>query len=103
VFGDYHPQMDTAARMKLWCAARGYRGGDGSHTWHDDEILTERIDIVLAETEDRQALVLAAIGTSPPQVFPDITTDTPVTGCRTPTSTSPAPPGTAGPGTANTT
>ncbi len=75
VFGDYHPQMDTAARMQLWCAARGYRTGDGSHTWHDDEILTERIDIVLAETQDRQAIVLAAIGTSPPQVFPDVTTD----------------------------
>ncbi|MFF5291868.1 hypothetical protein [Paractinoplanes globisporus] len=78
VFDQYTPAMDTAARMQLWCAARGFAlHEEVASIEHDDECLAAPVTIVLATTTSvpAQALALVSIGGGTPQVYADITDD----------------------------
>nr|BFE56387.1 hypothetical protein GCM10020063_009130 [Dactylosporangium thailandense] len=75
VFADYHPQLDTSARMQLWCAARGWTTSEETSYYHDHNALTESVSIVLAVDADRVAYALVQIGDDAPEVFLDVTTD----------------------------
>jgi hypothetical protein len=74
VFSEYWPQMDTAARMQLFAAARGWPLGDASRIWHDDTVLNYGIDIVLTG-DGGQALALVSIAGHTPEIYVDATTD----------------------------
>ncbi|GAA2349788.1 hypothetical protein [Dactylosporangium salmoneum] len=77
VFAESWPAMGTAARMRLWCAARGYAVGDGDVIEHDDACLTKPVTIVLAADTGffRQALALVSVDGGSPVVYADATTD----------------------------
>jgi hypothetical protein len=75
VFGEYHSQMDTSARMQLWCAARGWSTSEETSYYHDHNCLSEPVSIVLAVDADRSAYALVQVGSDPPDVFADLTTD----------------------------
>lgn len=79
VFAQYHPQMDTGARMQLWCAARGWTTSEESSFYHDHDWLTEPVSIVLAvdssDPAGRAAYALVQVGDDAPQVYLDVTTD----------------------------
>lgn len=75
VFADYHPRIDTTARMQLWCAARGWTTGEETTVCHDHSCLREPVSIVLATDPDRAAYALVQVGTDTPQVLADLTTD----------------------------
>jgi hypothetical protein len=74
-FAQYHPQMDTSARMQLWCAARGWTTSAETSHYHDHDFLTEPVSIVLAVDADRVAYALMQVGDDAPQVYLDVTTD----------------------------
>jgi hypothetical protein len=76
VFGDYHPQMDTSARMQLWCAARDWTTSEETTYHHDQDCLSEPVSIVLATDPDRSAYALVQVGHDAPDVYLDLTTDT---------------------------
>jgi hypothetical protein len=75
VFAEYHPQMDTSARMQLWCAGRGWQISEGSPLYHDHSVLDRPVTVVLAADDERTAWALVQIGTDQPTVYRDITTD----------------------------
>jgi hypothetical protein len=77
VFDEYWPTIDTAARMRLWCAARGYLFDDRQPIEHDDRCLTKPVTIVLATTtgSPSHALALVSVDDSAPEVYADLTTD----------------------------
>jgi hypothetical protein len=74
-FGQYHPQMDTAARMQLWAAARGWTSSEETSYYHDHDCLTQPISIVLAADPHRCAYALVQVGTNASEVLADLTTD----------------------------
>lgn len=75
VFAEYRPQMDTSARMRLWCAARGWTSSEETSYHPDHDCLTEPASIVLALDADRVAYALVQVGDQPPEVRHDLTTD----------------------------
>jgi hypothetical protein len=75
VFAMYQPQMDTAARIQLWCAARGWTSSEETSLYHDHDCLTEPVSIVLAVDADKVAYALVQAGDDAPQVYLDVTTD----------------------------
>ena len=77
VFDDYAPRMGTAARMQLWCAARGWQVAEGAPIEHDDACLSKPVTIVLAATAglSRTAVALVSVDGGAPQVYADLTTD----------------------------
>jgi len=74
-FGDYHPQMNTSARMQLWCAARGWITSEETTYHHDQDCLSEPVSIVLATGPDRSAYALVQIGHDAADVHLELTTD----------------------------
>jgi hypothetical protein len=75
VFAEYQPQMDTTARMRRWCAARGWATSEETSHYHDHDCLTEPVSIVLAVDADQVAYALVQVGDQPPEVVTDVTTD----------------------------
>jgi hypothetical protein len=79
VFGQYQPQMDTSARMHLWCAARGWTTSEETTYYHDQSSLSEPMSVVLATSAgtdtDRVAYALVQVGGDAPEVLRDLTTD----------------------------
>jgi hypothetical protein len=77
VFDLYHPAIDIAGRMQLWCAAHQFFVGDGALFEYDDSCLTQTLTIVLAATSGvpREALALVSVDRAAPEVFADVTTD----------------------------
>jgi hypothetical protein len=72
VFGQYQPQMDTSARMQLWCAARGWTTSEETSYYHDHTCLSEPVSIVLATDANRSAYALVQVGSDAPDVFHDL-------------------------------
>lgn len=75
VFAQYHPRMDTSARMQLWAVARGWTSSEETSYYHDHDSLTEPVSIVLAADPDRRAYALVQVGSQAPEVLGDLTTD----------------------------
>lgn len=79
VFALYQPQMDTVARMQLWCAARGWTSSEETTFYHDQSALTEPVSIVLAvgnsDGVEKAAYALVQVGDGAPRVYRDVTTD----------------------------
>ncbi len=75
VFAQYHPQMDTSARMQLWAAARGWTTSEETSYYHDHNSLSEPVSIVLAVDPDQVAYALVQVGSDAPEVLRDLTTD----------------------------
>lgn len=75
VFDGHQPNMDTTARMQLWCAARQWTQLEGSPIWHDHQVLTHPAEIVLATDPDGNAWALVSIDYTTPVVYRDVTTD----------------------------
>jgi hypothetical protein len=75
VFAEYHPQLDTSARMQLWCAAWGWTTSEETSYYHDHDCLTEPVSIVLAVDVDQVAYALVQVGEHTPEVYRDVTTD----------------------------
>jgi hypothetical protein len=74
-FRDYTPQMDTSARMQLWCAGRGWVISEASPLHHDHSVLDRPVTLVLATDIEDTPHALVQIGTDQPTVYRDITTD----------------------------
>jgi len=76
-FRDQPHRIDTATRVVLWCAARGWPVAEGSPIAHDHPQLTEPVSIVLATLPqpDRRALAIVIDDGGDPVVYPDLTTD----------------------------
>jgi hypothetical protein len=66
---------DLTLRMQLWCTARGWTiNPDTTHYLHDT-CLSEPVGVVLATDPGRADYALVQIGSDPPQVLRDLTTD----------------------------
>ena len=55
----YGAWIDPGARMRLWCAARGWQESATGGICHDDQYLTEPATIVLATNGDDRAVALS--------------------------------------------
>jgi len=75
VFAEYHRQMDTSARMQLWCAGRGWQISEASPLHHEHSVLQQPVTVVLAVDDERTPWALVQVGTDQPVVYRDITTD----------------------------
>jgi hypothetical protein len=77
LFSQYHPAMDPAARVQLWCAARGWIVTEDSPLYHDDPCLSATVTVVLATAPGPTPQPVAITWTHGhrPVVYPDVTTD----------------------------